>query len=584
MAAAAWPEEEFVCSVCLETLRDPATLPCGHTYCLSCIQGHWDRNEAKGQCNCPQCRQVFTPRPSLAKSTVLVEAMEKLRRKGIQEHPYLSISSAPPSMPVYLEVCADTGLRQGGMYPQLPVVSHRLCPQHQRPLELYCHDDKECVCDECCRHGHKGHRVVKPDEERKERQCPYVQRELVPMQAETQRRIQEMEKELKEFPQAAQLHKSSVQVLQKEGVELFSELVKSVELMGTQVRELLCTHEDSMGSRSEGHIHKLEQELAQLRRKDQELSRLASMQDHICFLKNFFTLEPLTQNGGREGVGLGEEALVSEIQTVMGELRDGLQDLCKSSMAKIFRTVNDATLSPSQLFSGQVAGNGASTDNNQVATQNTASEVPSNPRLNTVNQVTTVGLANPEPKTREQMLKFCLNPTFDPNTAYRHLKLGDGDRKATLKAEKQDQPEHPDRFIYWRQILCREPLAGSPYYWETEWTGQKITIGVAYRDLSRKEADDSSRLGYNEQSWSLNWSGTGFSMWHAGKETQLSSTKARRLGVYLDQHEGVLAFYRISNNQAHLIHSLQTDFTGPLYPGFRFWSGVGVSVTLCQLD
>lgn len=112
----------------------------------------------------------------------------------------------------------------------------------------------------------------------------------------------------------------------------------------------------------------------------------------------------------------------------------------------------------------------------------------------------------------------------------------------------------------------------------------QITIGVAYRDLSRKEADDSSRLGYNEQSWSLNWSGTGFSMWHAGKETQLSSTKARRLGVYLDQHEGVLAFYRISNNQAHLIHSLQTDFTGPLYPGFRFWSGVGVSVTLCQLD
>lgn len=159
-----------MCSVCLETLRDPATLPCGHTYCLSCIQGHWDRNEAKGQCNCPQCRQVFTPRPSLAKSTVLVEAMEKLRRKGIQEYPYLSISSAPPSMSIYLDVCADTSLRQGGMFPQLPVVSPRRCPQHQRPLELYCHDDKECICDECCHHGHKGHRVVKPDEERKERQ------------------------------------------------------------------------------------------------------------------------------------------------------------------------------------------------------------------------------------------------------------------------------------------------------------------------------------------------------------------------------------------------------------------------------
>ncbi|XP_064828953.1 E3 ubiquitin-protein ligase TRIM47-like [Oncorhynchus masou masou] len=88
------------------------------------------------------------------------------------------------------------------MFPQLPVISPRLCPQHQRPLDLYYHDDKECLCDQCCRDGHKGHRVVKPQEEWKGRW-----RELVPMQAETPRRIQEMEKELKEFPLTAQLHK-----------------------------------------------------------------------------------------------------------------------------------------------------------------------------------------------------------------------------------------------------------------------------------------------------------------------------------------------------------------------------------------
>lgn len=32
--------------------------------------------------------------------------------------------------------------------------------------------------------------------------------------------------------------------------------------------------------------------------------------------------------------------------------------------------VNDASLSPSQFSNGQAAGNGASTDNNQVASQN----------------------------------------------------------------------------------------------------------------------------------------------------------------------------------------------------------------------
>lgn len=72
---------------------------------------------------------------------------------------------------------------------------------------------------------------------------------------------------------------------------------------------------------------------------------------------------------------------------------------------------------------------------------------------------------------------FCLvrfQPTLDHNSAYRHIRLSDGDRKATLRAENQNYPEHTDRFVYWRQVMCREPLAGSPYYWEVEWTGQKV--------------------------------------------------------------------------------------------------------------
>lgn len=63
---------------------------------------------------------------------------------------------------------------------------------------------------------------------------------------------------------------------------------------------------------------------------------------------------------------------------------------------------------------------------------------------------------------------------MDRNSAYRHIRLSDGDRKASLRAENQNYPEHNERFVYWRQVICREPLAGSPYYWEVEWTGQKV--------------------------------------------------------------------------------------------------------------
>lgn len=76
-----------------------------------------------------------------------------------------------------------------------------------------------------------------------------------------------------------------VQALQQEGTDLFPELVKNVNLTGTQVGELLSTHEASLGSQVEGQIQSLEQELVQLRWKSTELSQLANMQDHVCFLK-----------------------------------------------------------------------------------------------------------------------------------------------------------------------------------------------------------------------------------------------------------------------------------------------------------
>ncbi|XP_042270762.1 finTRIM family, member 86 [Thunnus maccoyii] len=615
--ASAWSEEEtFVCPVCLDTLKDPATLLCGHSYCLVCIQSHWDKEDSNGQYSCPQCRQVFDPRPSLAKSTVLAEAMEKLRTNSLKQSPSTAVSSAPPSMPVYLEVLPDTGPRQGSMYPQLPAVAPRPCPHHNQPLDLFCQDDKECVCEVCCQNGHKGHRVAKPQEERRERQ-----KELVQMQAEVQRRVQETEKKLKELPHFARQHKALVQALEQESTDLFSELVKNVNYTGIQVGELLSTHETSLGSKIEGQIHRLEQEVVQLRWKSEELSRLADMQDHICFLKNFLIMEPLGKTGATGELILTEDSVVASIRSTMKELQESVQDLCKASLDKIITLVNDDPVASTPNGAAAVAADTTAADKHgQATTQNSVYEMTTNPpplppprpqrhEDSTKSShllpacplasappppfpppqpqappVSTVGLVNPEPKTRGEMLKFRFEPTLDPNTVYRHVLLSDGGHKATMQAENLKPTDHPERFLFWRQVLCREPLAGSPYYWEVEWTGQKITIGVAYKEMERKGADDKSRLGHNPLSWSLYWSGTGFSFWHDGQEKLLGSPKARRVGIYLDQHAGILAFYRIVNNQADLIHKHQTQFNGPLYPGFRFWAGIGSTVTVCQLD
>ncbi|XP_041661690.1 finTRIM family, member 86 isoform X2 [Cheilinus undulatus] len=558
--ASAWSEEEtFVCSVCLETLKDPATLPCGHSYCLACIQNHWDKKDSK-----------------------------------------------------------DTGLgRQGSIYPQLPTVEPRPCPQHNRPMNLFCHDDRECVCEVCCQHGHKGHRVLKPQEERKERQ-----KEIVQMQTDVQKRIQDTEKQLNLLPHVARQHKALVQALEQESTDLFSELVKSVNQTGIQVGELLSTHETTLGSQVEGQIHRLEQEVVQLRWKSEELNRLAQMEDHICFLKNFFTMEPLGQAGATGELNLSEEsAEVTFIRSALKELQEAIKEQCKASLAKICTLLNQDPVAPTTNGTepAAAAGDTAAVNSDPPSAKNTVYEMTTDPpplppprpqshgsssksqsqRPASLHASappppylpppkapppTKLGLANPDPKTRGEMLKFRFEPTFDPNTVYRHVLLSDRDHKATMRAENLNPPDHPERFDFWRQVLCREPLAGSPYYWEVEWTGQKITIGVAYKEMERKGSDDKSRLGHNDQSWSLYWSGTGFSFWHDGKEKLLGSPKARRIGIYLDQHAGILAFFRIDHNQADLIHRYQTQFTGPLYPGLRFWAGVGAEVSVCPLD
>ncbi|XP_072566782.1 uncharacterized protein [Paramormyrops kingsleyae] len=183
-----------------------------------------------------------------------------------------------------------------------------------------------------------------------------------------------------------------------------------------------------------------------------------------------------------------------------------------------------------------------------------------------------------ECRTRPGVQKYSCQLTLDPNTANRHLSLSEGNRKVTRGA-KQPYPDHPERFDYWPQVLCRESLTGR-CYWEAEWSGYGAEIAVTYNGIRRKGDSDDCGLGFNDKSWSLCCSPVSYSVCHNNKQTviPIKTSGSRRVGVYLDWAAGTLSFYRVSSDGLTLLYSFTSSFTEPLCPGFYVYTNSSVSL------
>ncbi|XP_039907632.1 NLR family CARD domain-containing protein 3-like isoform X2 [Simochromis diagramma] len=167
--------------------------------------------------------------------------------------------------------------------------------------------------------------------------------------------------------------------------------------------------------------------------------------------------------------------------------------------------------------------------------------------------------------------KYSCQLTIDTNTVNRNLKLSDNNRKVTRVLSIPLYPDHPDRFDWYPQLLCKDELEGR-CYWEVEWR-RTAWLSVSYRGIKRKGRSDECVFGLNDQSWSLRCSNDAHSVWHRSIKTSASSSSvSNRAAVYVDCPAGTLSFYRVSSDTLNHLHTFNTTFTEPLYPGFGFWA------------
>ncbi|XP_076130705.1 tripartite motif-containing protein 16-like [Alosa pseudoharengus] len=562
-------EDSFTCPVCLDLLRDPVAIPCGHNFCMRCIKGCWDQDQ-KGVYSCPLCKHTFTPRPVLYKNPLIAEMVEKFRRTKIQAAPHNYVGHGD----VECDVCTGRKLkavkscleclvsycethykahndvhpgRKHSVVDATGQLQERICSRHEKVLEIFCRTDQNCICLMCLMDDHKGHDTVTAAAE-----WTNKQKQLGQSQRRFQQRIQEREKELQELRKAVETLKSSAQTAVEDSESIFTEMIRSIERRCSEVKELIRAQEKAEVSRAEGLLKQMEQEIAELKRRDAELEKLSHTEDHIHFLKNIPSIRDSPHSKGLPSVTFNQsfyfEAVKESVSAVKVQLEEKLDGIFKQEVAKISAAVTHI----------QIIRSSECTDPELLRRIDRMKHLPL--------AMSSVQTVFPELVTREKLVQYRYHFTLDPNTAHRILHLSEGNRRVEWRAKLQSYPDHPERFDLWCQVLCSEGVSGR-CYWEVECSGEWVRIAVSYKSISRKGLGDECLFGGNGQSWSLELRSYGSFFWHNNKQTELPLVASSRIGVYVDHRAGTLAFYSVSDTMT-LLHRVQTTFTHTVYPGF----------------
>ncbi|KAJ3585462.1 hypothetical protein NHX12_014181 [Muraenolepis orangiensis] len=171
-------------------------------------------------------------------------------------------------------------------------MAERMCPKHERLLELFCKKEQICVCVLCTETDHRSHYTVPVEREWMDKKAQLKRAEI-----DVQQMIHERLKKVEEIKQAVDLYKASAAREVEESAAVFAELVRTIQ---RSQAELVRTIEERRGHaerRARSLLVDLEQEIAELQRRNADLENLGRT-DHIHFLQSFpaFSASPIVKD------------------------------------------------------------------------------------------------------------------------------------------------------------------------------------------------------------------------------------------------------------------------------------------------
>lgn len=87
--------DDLRCSICLQLLTSPATLLCGHSFCLGCLRQWAEAKAREGrERSCPNCQRAFLNK--LPERNVLLELLLEQYRRAASDGALLPSARSPP--------------------------------------------------------------------------------------------------------------------------------------------------------------------------------------------------------------------------------------------------------------------------------------------------------------------------------------------------------------------------------------------------------------------------------------------------------------------------------------------------------
>uniref|UniRef100_A0A1A8N1F1 Tripartite motif-containing 16 n=2 Tax=Nothobranchius TaxID=28779 RepID=A0A1A8N1F1_9TELE len=407
-------------------------------------------------------------------------------------------------------------------------IERRTCESHKWPLELFCSADGSCICQDCVTEEHRGHTAVPVGEARRR-----IEKELKEKQTDAGKTVTAAENAINKLQANTVSIEHSVTEVRAVIEAQFQELQVKVERAKKEVTEILEGEESQALKQAEGIRAHLEQRCSDLKKTQAQMEKLSKNQNDVDFLQEYANWKKDAADGSLPGIYIG---LMDRLDSFSQVVIESTQELCEILLSSYIEKVKE-------------------TCKNDKTGIKTTVHAKRNKFL-------------PDPKTRDDFLKYSSQLSFDGETAHKFLRLTEENRKVTNTTPWQHPyPDVPERFEHHRQVLAAESFYLDRHYFEADISGDGVHIGLTYKSIDRKGSESNSCITGNHFSWCLQWNGRTFSAWHSDVETPLNVERFPRIGVYVDYPRGLLAFYGVGDTMT-LIHKYEAEFLEPLHPAF----------------